>query len=98
VEENKKSYEGLVEEHETQVRNWRQDDKAELGEIDAEKQEFIESQVSALDGIIGEINNNNGVLTCKNNNLEKEITDLRRKMEEHRYLLYRLENNTTKLR
>lgn len=45
-----------------------------------------------------ELNNNNGVLACRNNNLEKEMGDLRRKIEEHRYLLYRLEANTVKLR
>jgi predicted nuclease with TOPRIM domain len=51
-----------------------------------------------LDDVISELNNSNGVLACRNNNLEKEIADLRRKMEEHGYLLYRLEGNTSKLR
>jgi chromosome segregation ATPase len=51
-----------------------------------------------LDEVVAELNNSNGVLACRNNNLEKEITDLRRKMEEHGYLLYRLEGSTGKLR
>jgi predicted RNase H-like nuclease (RuvC/YqgF family) len=48
--------------------------------------------------VIGDINNNNGILSCKNNKIEKEISELKRKIEEHKYLLYRLQNNTEKIK
>ena len=40
---------------------------------------------------------NNGGLSCKNNNLEKEILQLKKKIEEHKFLLYRLKTNTDAL-
>lgn len=42
-------------------------------------------------------NMSNGGLSCKNNNLEKEIMKLKKKLEEHNFLLYRLQNNTNVL-
>jgi hypothetical protein len=47
--------------------------------------------------MINEIHNNNGIIACRNNNLEKEISELKRKMEEYGYLLHRLKNNTIQL-
>jgi hypothetical protein len=48
--------------------------------------------------VIGDINSNNGILSCKNNKIEKEISELKHKMEEHKYLLHRLQTNTLKIR
>lgn len=70
----------------------------ELGEIDEEKRIFIDQNVKALDGVLTDLNGNNGILACKNNNLEKEIAEIKRKIEEQRYLVQRLEGSTARLK
>jgi hypothetical protein len=42
-----------------------------LKEIDAEKNAFLGANLSALDEVIAELNNSNGILACRNNNMEK---------------------------
>ena len=51
----------------------KQAEWGEFGEIDEEKRIFIDENMKALDGVLADINGNNGILACKNNNLEKEI-------------------------
>lgn len=62
-----------MKEQEIQVKGMKQAEWGELGEIDEEKRIFIDENMKALDGVLADINGNNGILACKNNNLEKEI-------------------------
>jgi len=43
--------------------------------------------------VISNYNNNNGMIVCRNNKLENEILDLKNKIEEFKFILYKLKNN-----
>lgn len=87
-----------MKEQEIQVKGMKKVEWGELGEIDEEKRMFIDQNVKALDGVLFDLNGNNGILACKNNNLEKEIAEIKRKIEEQRYLVQRLEGSTARLK
>lgn len=87
-----------MKEQEIQVKGMKKVEWGELGEIDEEKRMFIDQNVKALDGVLIDLNGNNGILACKNNNLEKEIAEIKRKIEEQRYLVQRLEGSTARLK
>lgn len=81
-----------------QCNNNKKNYPEELEEINLEKQEFISQNVDSLNHVMEALSRSSGVLTTKNNSLEKENQDLRKKIEERRFLLYRLQSSTEELR